>query len=66
MDATIRNRIEAMKADPNFVRFVMGWFGVIGATEAPFTAEKEAAAYQRKTKRRTQKMLRPSGNFIGR
>jgi hypothetical protein len=55
MDATIRKEIEAMNADPDFVEFVLGWHGVIGATEVPFTAEKESVAYQRKIKRWTQK-----------
>ena len=55
MDATIRKEIEAMNADPDFVEFVLGWHGVIGATEVPFTTEKESAAYQRKIKRWTQK-----------
>jgi hypothetical protein len=55
MDDTLREDVEAMKADPGFVEFVMGWHGVIGATEVPFTVEKESAAYQRKIKRWTQR-----------
>ena len=55
MNITIQKEIEEMKADPDFVEFVMGWHGVIGATEVPFTAEKESAAYQRKIKRWTRR-----------
>ena len=55
MDTSIRKEIENMKADPDFVEFVMAWHGVIGATEVPFTAEKESPAYQRRIKRWTQR-----------
>ena len=55
MDDTLRKEIEDMKADPDFVEFVMAWHGVIGATDVPFTAEKESAAYQKKIKRWTQR-----------
>ncbi|MCI0426434.1 MAG: hypothetical protein L0Z46_00280 [Nitrospiraceae bacterium] len=55
MDATLRKEIEGMKADPDFVEFVMGWHGVIGATDVPFTTEKESAAYQKKIKRWTKR-----------
>ena len=36
-----------MKADPDFVEFVMAWHGVTGATDVPFTAENESPAYQK-------------------
>jgi hypothetical protein len=55
MDDTLREEIENMKADPDFVALVMAWYGVIGATDVPFTAEKESPAYQRKLKRWTQR-----------
>jgi hypothetical protein len=55
MDAILRKEIEGMKADPDFVEFVMGWHGVIGATDVPFTTENESPAYQRKIKRWTQR-----------
>jgi hypothetical protein len=55
MDATLRKEIKKMKADPDFVAFVMAWHGVIGATEVPFTTENESQAYQRKIKRWTQR-----------
>ena len=55
MDATIRQEIENLKADADFVRFVMAWHGVIGATDVPFTAEKESQAYHKKIKRWTQR-----------
>ncbi|MDZ4734445.1 MAG: hypothetical protein SGJ16_12785 [Nitrospirota bacterium] len=54
MDDTLRKDIEDMEADPDFVAFVMAWHGVTGATEVPFTLEKESAAYQKKIKRWTQ------------
>jgi hypothetical protein len=55
MDDTLREDIEDMEADPDFVAFVMAWHGVTGATEVPFTVEKELAAYQKKIKRWTQR-----------
>jgi hypothetical protein len=55
MDATLQKEIEGMKANPDFVTFVMAWHGVTGATEVPFTMEKESPAYQRKVKRWTQR-----------
>ncbi|MDP2383716.1 MAG: hypothetical protein Q8N00_13035 [Nitrospirota bacterium] len=55
MDVTLRKEIEAMKADPDFVELVMAWHGVIGATDVPFTAEKESPTYQRKIKRWVQR-----------
>lgn len=55
MDATLQKEIEGMKANPDFVAFVMAWHGVTGATEVPFTVEKESPAYQRKIKRWTQR-----------
>ena len=55
MDATLRNEIKNMKADPDFVAFVMAWHGVTGAAKVPFTVEKESPAYQKKLKRWTQR-----------
>jgi hypothetical protein len=55
MDSAIRKEIEERGADPDFVRFVLAWHGVIGATDVPFTAEKESPTYQKKIKRLTQK-----------
>ena len=55
MDVTLRKEIEGMKADPDFVEFVMAWHGVIGATDVPFTTENESPAYQKKIKRWTQR-----------
>src|SRR5262245_2063045 len=55
MDAPLRKEIEGIKADRAFVELVIAWHGVIGATEVPFTVEKESAAYQRKIKRWTQR-----------
>lgn len=55
MDAWLQKEIKGMNADPDFVEFVMGWHGVIGATAVPFTTEKESSAYQRKIKRWTQR-----------
>jgi hypothetical protein len=55
MNDILREEIEELKADPDFVAFVMAWHGVIGATDVPFTAEKESPAYQRKLKRWTQR-----------
>jgi len=55
MDATLRKEIKYLRADPDFVAFVMAWHGVTGATEVPFTVEKESAAYQKKIKRWTQR-----------
>jgi hypothetical protein len=54
MDATLQ-KIERMNADPDFVEFVMAWHGVTGATEVPFTVEKESAAYQKRIKRWTRR-----------
>jgi hypothetical protein len=55
MEDNLREDIEDMEADPDFVAFVMAWHGVTGATEVPFTVEKESAAYQKKIKRWTQR-----------
>lgn len=55
MDATLRKEIRNMKADPDFVAFVMAWHGVTGAAKVPFTVEKESPAYQKKLKRWTQR-----------
>ena len=55
MDATARKEIGDMGADPVFVKFVMAWHGVVGATEVPFTTENESPAYQRKIKRWMQR-----------
>ncbi len=55
MDDTLRKEIKGMKAEPDFVEFVMAWHGVIGGTDVDLTAEKESAAYQRKIKRWTQR-----------
>jgi hypothetical protein len=55
MDATLRKQMKNMKADPDFVAYVMAWHGVIGATDVPFTTENESPAYQRKIKRWTQR-----------
>ena len=55
MDATLRKEIEDIKVDPDFVAFVKAWHGVTGATEVPFTVEKESPAYQKKIKRWTQR-----------
>ena len=63
MDVTLLNEIEDIKADPNFVEFVMGWHGVIGATQVDFTTERESSAYQRKIKRWTQRDFRTKWKF---
>ncbi len=56
MDATIRKEIEDIKADPDFVEFVLAWHGEIGATtDVPFAAEQQSPAYQKKIKRWTQR-----------
>jgi hypothetical protein len=55
MDDIFREEIENIKADPDFIVFVLAWHGVIGATDVPFTAEKEAPAYQRKLNRWAQR-----------
>ena len=55
MDDTLREDIEDIKAKPDFVAFVMAWHGVSGATEVPFTVEKESAAYKKKVKRWTER-----------
>jgi len=55
MDANIRKDIENLKADPDFVEFVMAWHGEIGVTETPFTTERESLAYQKKIKRWTKR-----------
>lgn len=55
MDATLREDIEDMKADPDFVEFVMSWHGVVGATAVPFTTENESPAYQKRIKRWAQR-----------
>ncbi len=55
MDATLQKEIEGMKANPDFVTFVMAWHGVTDAAKVPFTVEKESPAYQRKIKRWTQR-----------
>jgi hypothetical protein len=55
MDATLQKEIEGMKAKLDFVTFVMAWHGVTGATEVPFTVEKESPPYQKKIKRWTQR-----------
>jgi hypothetical protein len=55
MDATLRKEIKHMKADPDFVAFVMAWHGVIGATDVPFATENESPAYQKKIKRWTKR-----------
>ena len=55
MDAATQKAIEDMGADPMFVEFVIAWHGVIGATEVPFTTQKESPTYQRKIKRWTQR-----------
>jgi hypothetical protein len=55
MEHSIRQELESLKADPDFVLLVMAWHGEIGASEVPFTAEKESAAYQKKIKRWTQR-----------
>ena len=52
MDVTVRKEIETIGADPEFVEFVMGWHGEIGATtQVPFAEETQSEAYQKKTKR---------------
>lgn len=55
MNDVLRREIKEMNADPDFVEFVMGRHGVIGATEIPFTMEKEVPAYQRKIQRWTKR-----------
>jgi len=55
MDDILRIEIKNMKANPDFVTFVMAWHGVTGATEVPFTVEKESPAYQKRIKRWTQR-----------
>jgi hypothetical protein len=54
MDVILRQEIEKLKADADFVEFVMGWHGEIGATiDVPFAEETQLPAYQKKTKRWT-------------
>lgn len=64
MDAIIRKEIEKIKADPDFIEFVMAWHGEIGATtEAPFAEETQSDAYQKKTKRWTLRDFGTEGKF---
>jgi hypothetical protein len=52
MDVTVRKEIEKIKADPDFVEFVMAWHGESGATtQLPFAEETQSQAYQKKAKR---------------
>jgi hypothetical protein len=56
MDVIIRKEIQKIKADPDFVEFVMAWHGAIGATtQLPFTQEAQSQAYQKKIKRWTKR-----------
>ena len=42
MEDSLKKEIVTAKADADFVEFVRAWHGVIGATEVPFTSEKES------------------------
>lgn len=56
METTLQEEIKALRADPDFIQFVMGWHGEIAATTAiPFAEETRSAAYQRKIQRWTRR-----------
>lgn len=47
--------IEVMGGDPNFVKFVLAWHGVLGFERMPFPLEPPSHTAKRRIKRRLQK-----------